>query len=147
VIGTGGRLSPPFRRRVAGEVSGLVERYVDAAFVEGARGRAAYPGFTPAARKLAVRDRGVLGSAGLGGGSLTPRSGSARVTVLSPGRRPVGATARVRIRLRQEGPAGARRGRDVVLRGRLVLTPTERGWRVFGYDLARSRTAGRGGER
>jgi hypothetical protein len=131
VTGVGGtRIAPALRRRTATDVRGLVQRYVEAAFVEGAGGAEAFPGFTPAARELAVADRRVLTAAGLA--EVAPRSASASVSVLHRDGRGVGATARLRVRVLADD--GAR----VVLRGRLLLTPTEQGWKVFGYDLARA---------
>jgi hypothetical protein len=144
VVGVDGGLRPADRRRVAAGVGRLVQRYLDAAFADRERGRAAFPGFIPTARRLAVEDRRAVSSAGLGAGSVVPGRASASVTVLAPGGRLVGATARVVARMRLEG---GERPTGVVLRGRLLLTPTEDGWRVFGYDLSRAGAPVAGGER
>jgi hypothetical protein len=65
-----------------------------------------------------------------------------RVDVVAPKGRPAGATARVKVRLVLGGLDAAEGGdadgqRTDVVSGRLLLTPTAGGWRIFGFDLAR----------
>ncbi len=48
-----------------------------------------------------------------------------------------GATARVVLRFRTDGEVQ----RKVEVRGRLFLTPTPDGWRIFGYDVTKGRGA------
>jgi hypothetical protein len=62
------------------------------------------------------------------------------VDVLSPRNEPSGATARVVLRMDLSGEVE----RTARIRGRLFLTPTPRGWRVFGYDVQRDRVGGNG---
>ena len=49
----------------------------------------------------------------------------------------VGATARVLLKFSTEGEVQ----QDVVVRGRLFLTWTPDGWRIFGYDVTKGRAA------
>jgi hypothetical protein len=132
VVRVAGELRPAAERRLAKEVRSLVEEYVADAYVDK---RTGFPGFSDKARRLARRDADVTTGRRLGGGEVELRSGRVRVSVLSPRpRQPVGATAAVRLVLDSE--AGPPRGTTVT--GQLLLTPSARGWRVFGYDLAMS---------
>lgn len=135
-----GALSDTRRRQLSRSARTLVTDYVEAAYLDGNDdGNAVLPGFTLAARRLARRDLDVLSAAGFPGADSV-RARSARpaqvyVAAVAANGRAVGATARVSIHLavtRDGATAPAR------LRGRLLLTPTDRGWRIFGYDLALS---------
>jgi hypothetical protein len=53
--------------------------------------------------------------------------------VLAVRKHAVGVTARVYLRFRTTGHLK----RDVRVQGRLYLTPTPAGWRVFGYDMTK----------
>jgi hypothetical protein len=134
-----GELSPAARQRLGARAGGLVAAYFRAAFLHPAThaaGRALFPGFTAAAAALAERDRRVVtGAAYAGADQVTPRNGTAYVTVLAPKGHLVGATVRVSLAL--DVPVKGKRDR-VRVRGRLLLTPTKRGWRIFGYDLSQS---------
>jgi hypothetical protein len=55
----------------------------------------------------------------------------ASFSVVAPRGRAVGATARIHLEVQ-------RGGRPLRIDGRLLLTPTKRGWQIFGYDLTRS---------
>jgi hypothetical protein len=137
VVRVAGERRPAAQRRLVKQVRALVEEYVDDAYVERRR---AFPGFTDKARRLARRDADVTTGRRLGGGDVVLRSGWARVSVLSPRpRNPLGATAAVRLELAAEGGSPTRS----TVTGQLLLTPSARGWRVFGYDLAMSDTRGR----
>lgn len=137
VVRVAGKLYPAVERRLAKQLRVLLEEYVEDAYV--GRGKA-FPGFTDKARRLARRDADVTTGRRLGAGDGEPpvlRSGRVRVAVLSPRpRQPVGATAAVRLVLTADG------SRSTVT-GQLHLTPTRRGWQVFGYELAMSGAGGR----
>jgi hypothetical protein len=139
-----GELDPAARKRLAGKVDALVGRYLQAAFLDpesradGSKAGAAsrFPGFTSGARAQAVTDRRLLTAASLRGADrVTPVLATAYVSVLAPEGRLAGATARVALDLRVSSDEGTR---PLRVRGRLLLTPTSQGWRIFGYDLSQS---------
>ena len=141
-----GELEPAARKRLARTVDALVGRYLKVAFLdprsrsdtsdEAATSR--FPGFTPGARVQAVADRRLLTAASLRDADrVTPVLATAYVSVVAPQGKPVGATARLALDLRVSADEGNRPVR-VRVRGRLLLTPTSQGWRIFGYDLAQS---------
>lgn len=141
----GGRLRGDKRRRLERRVSGLLERYVDAAFL-GSYPRTDFDGafdvFTPGATRQARGDRDLLTNQPVGGDleSVVPRRQTARLHVLQPFGRPVGMTARIRLVLDEQHRDGARRRTTV--KGRLVLKSNRPGaWQVFGYDVSRSSRA------
>src|SRR4051794_25542509 len=135
-----GELPPVARKRLAARAGALVKSYLRSAFLEPRTGRASaravFPGFTREARALADHDRAVLTGAGYAGADeVEPRSGTAYVNVVAPNGHAVGATVHVDLALRvTEGD----RSRPVQVGGRLMLTPTPDGWRIFGYDLNQS---------
>jgi hypothetical protein len=95
----------------------------------------AWPGFTPAAQRLARADRALTSNADLGRRvtAVVPRSRRIEVDVLVARGWAQAATARLRLAFRTDGKAR----RAYVVRGRLFLTHGDAGWRVFGYDLAK----------
>ncbi|TWH01880.1 hypothetical protein L615_001500000530 [Nocardioides sp. J9] len=135
-----GRLDHKGRVKVARAVSGLVEEWSDRAY-GGEYPRTDHTGaferFTPDARALARKRRGVLTNAGIGADleSVTIVRRTVRVDVAAPRGRLAGATARFRIVLDLVGDDLDRRE---VVNGRLLVTPTVDGWRVFGFDVRRS---------
>jgi hypothetical protein len=135
-----GQLAPDARTRLAGRAGSLVKAYFQAAFLDPRAGQAAgplaFPGFTPGARALAERDHDVLtGAPYAGADRVSPRGGTAYFNVLAPNGHPVGATVRVGLTL---SVTDGGRTRPVAVSGRLMLTPTAHGWRIFGYDLSQS---------
>ncbi len=96
---------------------------------------AAFAGFTADARALALDQPEVMSNAALGadldGAEITERR--LRVDVLAPEGKAAGATARVRLSVDLSG--GVERTDKIV--GRLLLTPTKNGWKVFGFDVRR----------
>jgi hypothetical protein len=139
-----GRLSKQQQGRLERDASQLLAGYLAAAYLHErpADGyRSAFPGFTRGARTLALRAVDTVADAGLIGADEVRSSGAvAFLSVVAPEGRPVGATARVYLDLRitEKG-----RSRTVPVRGRLMLTPGQDGWRIFGYDLSFD-TAARG---
>jgi len=136
-----GKLQPVRRRALAGRVGTIVDAWFDAAYLDGTYPRTgfkdAFPGFTADAAALARRDRDLLTNARIGSridGVVALRK-TVRVDLLSPGRHPVGATARFRLAFRTSGDLERR----VVVSGRLMLAKSRAGvWKVFAYDVRRS---------
>ncbi|KRB72810.1 hypothetical protein ASE01_22505 [Nocardioides sp. Root190] len=131
-----GRLDTAAAQSVVTEVTAVVDSWIDGGlggdyprtdFGDG------FSGFTEDARALAEKRSAVLTNADLGAdlGEVELVERVVRVDVAAPKGRPVGATARVRVRLVLDGD------RTDVVSGRLLLTPTAEGWQVFGFDLAR----------
>jgi len=124
-----GHLSDVRRDRVARQARATVQDYLDGAFT--ASGRGPFRLFEAGLRRAARADQEVLTRAGgptgrAGGRETTVTGAAAWFSVAAPGGRPVGITARLRVDL----SAGS-------LTGRLMLTPADGRWQVFGYDLAR----------
>jgi hypothetical protein len=141
-----GKLQPPRRKALAGRVGKIVDAWFDAAYLDGDYPRTgfadAFPGFTRDAAALARRDRDLLTNARLGPriDGVEALRKSVRVDLLSPGRHPVGATARFRLAFRTSGDLERR----VVVTGRLMLAKSQAGvWKVFAYDVRRSAGATR----
>jgi hypothetical protein len=135
-----GELAPDARKHLADRAGALVAAYFRAAFLEPAsrrlHGSQLFPGFTPGATALATQDRAVLtGAAYAGADRITPKGATAYVNVLAPKGHVVGATVRVTLALSVTTHA---RTRPVDVAGRLLLTPTSGGWRVFGYAVSQS---------
>ena len=124
-----GPLTDVRRDRVARRARAVVAGYLESAFL---RTGDPFRAFTGEARRAARSDGELL----TGSRGVELRRAHAWFSVAAPGGRPVGLTARVLVEL-----ADGRRAESVT--GRLLLTRTADGWRVFGYDLARS---DRGGE-
>lgn len=134
-----GRLPRRDLKRLEEKVTGLVQRWFNAAFVGGdyprSNFRTAFPGFTAGARAEARRDQKLLTNRGLGSriDGVTPTASRIRLDVLAVHRRAVGATARFLLKFRTEGDVK----RKVRVQGRLMLTRDRAGWRIFGYDVAK----------
>ncbi len=135
-----GDLTDAERRQVATEAKQVITGYVEAAYLhqrpsDGYRG--SFPGFTKGARALALDDTGIVSDRSFGGAVVSPRGGTAYLSVVAPEGRAVGATARVSVDLAVDD---SERTRRVTVSGRLLLTPRSDRWRIFGYDLALSPT-------
>lgn len=130
-----GRLPRAQRRKVLEDVSSAVDGWLTRAYVRGPWPRNdfhdAFWSFTPGAQPRSVADRRLLSNLGAGYRAVTPIRRSIAVDVVAAGRHPVGATARVRLIFRTAPQ------RSQVVRGRVVLTPTRRGWKIFAYDVSR----------
>lgn len=140
----GGRLPRQQRRRVTQQVTGLLDRYVEDAFLgEYPRGgfSAAFADFSREAARKARADRALLTNAGSGAQTqaVRPLRKRAVLYVLKPYRNVAGVTARIRVVFRQQLDRAA--DRRVTVSGRLLLSRTKAGpWEVFGYDVARTST-------
>lgn len=134
-----GRLPRPERARLANQVGGVVDGWVEAAYLGGDYPRrdfsASWPGFTAGARDLAQQDKALMSNADIGDrvDAVELRRSKVRVDVLAAEQRPVGVTARVQFIFRTTGKVK----RDVLVQGRLYLTRADGGWQVFGYDVTK----------
>jgi len=138
-----GRLPKPARAKVADQVQGVVDEWYDAALLGSGESLAesaeqwleSCPGFTEGACARARRDRDLTTLAALADRieGVAARKRSVRLDILAVDGRPVGATARVRLVADTTGEVE----RTVRIGGRLLLTPTDGGWQVFGYDLTK----------
>lgn len=134
-----GRLKKKDKQRLEQKISGIAVRWLHAAYLDGSYPRNAFkdswPGFTAGARRLAHRDKALMSNAHIGPriDSVSPSQLAVTVDLLAVHRRPVGSTAHVVLRFDTEGKAQHR----VYIGGRLRLTPTAHGWRVFAYTINR----------
>jgi hypothetical protein len=137
-----GRLGKARSRQVLTAATAIVERWSDQGY-GGDYPRKdfgpAFGEFTKDARSLAVKQAAVLSNAGLGGRleDVEIVSRVVRVDVAAPKGRPAGATARFRLKITMSGGVE----RTDLVTGRLLLTPTKDGWRVFGFDVRRGEGA------
>lgn len=135
-----GRTRPAARTHAVRAVGRVVDGWVDAAYVEGPwprrRFSGSFPRFTRGARTQALGDGRLMSNAGIGRRIDGVRATQRRVVVdlLADRRlRPTAATARVQLAYRTTGGVEE----TFRVRGRLFLTRTRTGWRVFGYDLTK----------
>ncbi|HEY0949304.1 hypothetical protein [Nocardioides sp.] len=134
-----GALPRDARRRLAKHVGEVVDGWVQAAYLGGRYPRRdfsdSWPGFTAGAKDEAHRDKRLMSNQDIGEriDGVEARRSQVRVDVLAVRRHAVGVTARVVLRFRTTGKVE----RDVRVQGRLYLTPTGHGWRVFGYDMTK----------
>ncbi|WP_457205795.1 hypothetical protein [Nocardioides sp. P5_C9_2] len=136
-----GKLPGTRRRAVRREVTEVLDRWWDAAYVGGTYPRTAfvsYPGFTPGATRRASYDRDLMSNADIGHrvASVTPLMRRARLDLLSVDRRVRSVTARFDLRMRVALDDGAP-SRRLQVRGRVFLTRRPAGWRIFGYDVTK----------
>jgi len=129
-----GSLKQAKRDRLAADVEATIQQYVDDAFL-GDYPRSDFAGafstFTRGAAEEAARDAELIsGAAYSGAESATADALQARLSVLAPGGRAAGVTAKVRFAFDYDETR-------VTYSGRLLLTPAQGTWRIFGYDLKR----------
>lgn len=134
-----GKLKDSRRQKLAEALTGTLQEYLDNAYL-GDYPRAdfanAFSTFRKGALDKAEKDRDLItGAAYADRESVEAKSLRARLSVFSPAGKAVGVTAQVRFALTFDGA-------PVVYAGRLLLTPEEGRWRIFGYDLKRNDTAG-----
>ena len=132
-----GRLARKDRLRVVAAAGDAVDSWFDAAYVGKPRPRVgnAFAGFTPGLRAEAHADRALLTNQALARrvDTVTATRRQVRVDVLAVRGRAAGVTARFVLDLTTTGKVE----RTIAVRGRLLLTPTGHGWKVFGYDVSR----------
>ena len=131
-----GRLPGTRRKAVRKEVTAVIDRWWEAAYLSGPDLKPdlsrAFPGFTSGARKRATFDRALMSNVDLGSASITPLMRKVRLDLLAVNKRVRSVTARFDLRLRP-----SERTRRLQVRGRLFLTRKADGWRVFGYDVSK----------
>lgn len=136
-----GRLPGPRRTAVRKQVTAVIDRWWDAAYLatdEGATaGSSTFPGFTEGARVRARADRELMTTSLLGATSITPLMRKVHLDVLAVNKRARAVTARFDLRLRISGAKAQAGSRRLQLRGRLFLTRGPAGWKVFGYDVSK----------
>lgn len=143
-----GKLPAAPSDQAAEAVSGVVEAWLAAAYVEGDWPRTdfsdAWPGFTPGAARLARQDKDLTSNAGIGGSIDGVEVEVAKVSVdlLGVKGKAQGATARFRLVFTTSGDLERR----VEVGGRANLTRVEGKWRIFAYDIHRGATATGSGE-
>ena len=134
-----GKLSRSDRKRLKGVVSDVAVHWLEAAYLGGDYPRKdfrdSWPGVTAEAKKLARHDKALMSNAHIGSkvDQVNPSSLAVTVDLLGVKKRPVGATAHVQLRFDTEGQAQHK----VYIGGRLRLTPTPHGWKVFAYTINR----------
>lgn len=138
VVAVKGRLSAAAKDKVLADVTEVMDRWIDGAYAgEYPRSDfdAAFADFTKDAKALALKQSAILSNAkagaGLTGVDISQRL--VRIDVLAPKGRLAGATVRFRLTLALAGDAE----RTDRVGGRLLLTPTKAGWKVFGFDVRR----------
>lgn len=134
-----GKLDKGDPRKLSETITGIVQRWFNAAYVGGDYPRSdfhdAFPGFTPGARDRAQQDRLLMTNKGIGArvDDVTPTESRLWLDVLAVRKKAVGVTARFRLKFETSGDYE----RKVRVHGRLLLSRQEDGWKIFGYDVAR----------
>jgi hypothetical protein len=135
-----GKLPKKDRERLKGAITPVVQRWFEAAYVGGKYPRKdfhdAFPGFTAGARRLALKDRKLMSNRDIGPriDGVTPKVSKISVDVLSVGKGPVAVTAHFRLAFKTQGDLE----RKVNVRGRLAMTRSKTGWRIFAYHVAKN---------
>jgi hypothetical protein len=138
-----GQLPKEKRSKVRQQVAHAVDAWFDAAYVGGDYPRddfsASWPGFTTGAKADATGDEALMSNSDIGTQVSTVRATARRVSVdvLAVKGKAEGATARFVLKFKTEGDVT----RKVEVSGRLFLTPSPDGWRIFGYDVTKGRFA------
>lgn len=134
-----GKLNAAHQKRLVTKVRGVVDAWIDAAYVAGDYPRSdfadAFPGFSDGAVADATADAGLMSNAGIGARveAVTATKRDLVVDALAVKGRAVAVTARVVLAFQVEGDL-ARKER---VRGRLFMTYRDGGWQIFGYDVNR----------
>jgi hypothetical protein len=134
-----GRLTPESRDRLAQQVGQVVTGWTEAAYLGGDYPRRdfadSWPGFTAGAQQDARGDRALMSNEDIGDriDGVVPHRSVVRLDVLAVKKHPVGITAHVFLGFGTTGDLE----REVRVKGRLFLTHTDAGWKVFGYDMTK----------
>ena len=135
-----GKLPKKDRQQLKGAITPVVQRWFNAAYVGGDYPRKnfqdAFPGFTAGARRLALKDRRLMSNRDIGTriDGVTPKVSRISVDVLAVGKGPVAVTAHFRLAFKTKGDLE----RKVNVRGRLMMTRSKTGWRIFAYHVAKN---------
>lgn len=138
-----GQLPKGKRSKVRQQVARAVDAWFDAAYVGGDYPRndfaASWPGFTTGAKVDARADKADMSNQDIGAqiDAVVATTRKVAVDVLAVSGHAAGATARVVLKFTTDGDVR----RKVEVRGRLFLTLTPDGWRIFGYDVTKGRGA------
>ena len=138
-----GKLPKERQQSLRKAVRDVVDEWFEAAYVGGDYPRNdfhdAFPGFSVGARAQARGDRRLMSNAEAGKRfeSVRATRKRVRIDVLAVRRRPVGVTARFVLDFKVASKVAGKGVRKTEVRGRLFLTHTDHGWRVFGYDVTR----------
>ena len=125
------------------QVAHAVDEWFDAAYVGGTYPRddfaASWPGFTTGAKADASGDKALMSNEDIGSQISSVRATARRVSidVLAVHGKAQGATARFVLKFKTDGDVQ----RKIEVNGRLFLTPSPDGWRIFGYDVTKGRFA------
>jgi len=139
-----GKVGKAKRDQVKEAATGVVDGWLDAAYAGGEWPRTdfsgAFAGFTDGAQAKAEADLDLMTNSAIGGQveSVEVLKRTIKLDALGVKGKATGVTARFKLKFRTDGEV---EGTETVS-GRLFLTPTDGGWRVFGYDVARSGTKG-----
>lgn len=134
-----GKLTPESRQNLSQQVGAVVDGWTEAAYLGGDYPRRdfsdAWPGFTAGAKQEAHGDRALMSNEDIGEkiDGVTPHKSLVRLDVLAVKKHPVGITAHVFLGFGTTGDLE----KEVRVKGRLFLTHTDSGWKVFGYDMTK----------
>lgn len=140
-----GRLPHKAAEALEHNVGKVVGAFVDDAYLSGDYPRSdfgsSFGSFSHGVRGQARADADLLTNRVLGPTteSVTAKETSAYLSVLAPHKVAAGVSARVTVRYVAD--RGDKAAKQVTVTGRLSLTRTAGGWKIFGYDLARSVTS------
>jgi hypothetical protein len=138
-----GQLPKGKRSKVRQQVAHAVDEWFDAAYVGGDYPRndfsTSWPGFTTGAKADASDDKELMSNQDIGAEVSSVKATARRVSVdvLAVRGHAQGATARFVLKFKTDGDVQ----RKVEVSGRLFLTPSPEGWRIFGYDVTKGRFA------
>lgn len=138
-----GQLPKGKRSKVRQQVAHAVDEWFDAAYVGGAYPRndfsTSWPGFTTGAKADAEGDKALMSNQDIGTDISAVKATARRVSVdvLAVRGHAQGATARFVLKFKTDGDVQ----RKIEVSGRLFLTPSPDGWRIFGYDVTKGRFA------
>lgn len=135
-----GRLATARRGVLKEKIAGVVDAWLDAAYITGDYPRTgfadAFPGFTKGAEADARKDVGLMSNAAIGKkiDAVKARNRRLRIDVLATHKRAVGVTARFVLDFDTTGALK----RSERVKGLLYMTwHHDDGWQVFGYDVSR----------
>jgi hypothetical protein len=138
-----GQLPKGKRSKVRQQVAHAVDEWFDAAYVGGDYPRndfsTSWPGFTTGAKADAEGDKALMSNQDIGTDISAVKATARRVyvDVLAVRGHARGATARFVLKFKTDGDVQ----RKIEVSGRLFLTPSPDGWRIFGYDVTKGRFA------